>query len=204
VTVAFQPVEGEDYSIYHASGIYGLRVKGTTEIRYVGQSRDLYSRYGDHRRECLKDYSRNIPVYKWMRKHGPEKIEMVLIELVEPSRLNEREIYWIDMLGTLIGSGRGLNCTVGGDSFPGTTHWNLGRTTPPETRSKISAALRGRPGRRTGKLNMDKARSIRAAHKSGATSSDLAILYNVSAATINRVVAETIWKEEHHDNRTSV
>ena len=199
MTVEYVSIES-DYSLLHVSGVYGLRVKGQKRIRYVGQAKDLYARFADHRRECLKEAYSHLPVYKWMRKYGPLNIEMVLLEEVPVDTIDSREIYWIEYLGTLVPNG--MNCTTGGLGFRGhVNHWNTGRTTPEETRRKISESLTGRrTGPRHGKLDMSKAKAIREASKEGATSLELSSVFNVSRATINRVVAGKIWKETHDSN----
>lgn len=97
--------------------IYGLICKCHPQrgIRYVGQtSRDISQRMHEHRRDCKS--GRRLPLYSWMRKHGPENITYEILEDVSDC-LNEREIYWIAKMDT---KAHGLNMTSGGDArdFP--------------------------------------------------------------------------------------
>lgn len=96
--------------------IYGLH-RGDGVIRYVGLTTNTAPhRLSQHRTVALRGDRR--PLYYWMRKHGPQTIESVVLEIVvDPTKLDEREIHWISELGTFIGlktERNGFNCTTGG------------------------------------------------------------------------------------------
>lgn len=98
------------------------------EIRYVGQTiTGMESRFRNHirnatnpsrTRESLKD----LPVYRWMKKHGPENIRATLLDTSKhPEDLDLLERMWISTLGTFTGSS-GLNLSEGGIGLQGYTH----------------------------------------------------------------------------------
>lgn len=79
---------------------------------YIGKTeRSLEKRWFEH----CKDYKRREyekrPLYAAMRKYGIEHFHIELIE--ETDKAAEREIYWIETLGTFK---YGYNATKGGDS----------------------------------------------------------------------------------------
>lgn len=99
-----------------AGVIYGLH-RGDGVIRYVGLTTlTAPHRLSQHR--IVANAGLRRPLYYWMRKHGPETIETVVLETVDDAeQLDEREIYWINELGTFIGlktERNGFNCTTGG------------------------------------------------------------------------------------------
>lgn len=80
--------------------------------KYVGLTiRSLSVRFKQHKSDRNK-YP-NIPLYKAFNKYGVENFSISLLEEVDNSMLSEREIYWIDKLGTFI-SKNGYNATLGG------------------------------------------------------------------------------------------
>lgn len=91
--------------------IYGLRVIGTDEIRYVGYTkRTLKLRLYNHFYDCKRGLK-----YKkcyWIRKHN-YNIEIILLEenLTYEEAL-KKEMFWITQYNNL------LNMTAGGESNP--------------------------------------------------------------------------------------
>lgn len=100
--------------------IYGLKLKDELyPVRYVGlTSRGASVRFKEH---CLKALTAETPLYRWIRKHGHDKIECVILDVVEdPELLDAREIHWINELGTFIGENNlGFNLTRGGTGLEG-------------------------------------------------------------------------------------
>ena len=91
--------------------IYGLKVIGSDDIRYIGYTkRELKARFKSH----LNDAKANLTYKKcyWIRKHN-YNIEIILIEdNLNYKQALEREIYWIKQYPNL------LNMTEGGDKNP--------------------------------------------------------------------------------------
>lgn len=100
--------------------IYGLKLKDEAyPIRYVGlTSRGAKVRFREHRSAAA---NLETPLYRWIRKHGVDAIECVIIEEVSDSEeLDAREIHWIKELATFIGEGHGgFNLTHGGTGVTG-------------------------------------------------------------------------------------
>lgn len=55
----------------------------------------------------------DYPLYRAMRIYGVENFQISEIEQVDNNILSEREIYWINELGTY--GANGYNATIGGD-----------------------------------------------------------------------------------------
>jgi hypothetical protein len=91
--------------------IYGLRVIGTEEIRYVGYTkRELSQRLYHH----FADAKQGLTYKKcyWIRKHN-YNIESILLEdKLSYEQALQQEIYWIKQFSNL------LNMTEGGDKNP--------------------------------------------------------------------------------------
>lgn len=109
--------------------IYGLH-NGDGEIRYIGYTtRTAETRLREH--VYASGVKQDRHVYKWMRKHGPENIQIIVLERhdnVELEFIYEREMMHISERTGL------TNTTVGGEGIQFTD----------EIRAKISAALKGR------------------------------------------------------------
>lgn len=81
---------------------------------YIGKTYyGLDRRFREHCKAALKDISANRPLYRAMRKYGFDKFHIELVE--ETDKPEEREIYWINKLGTYH---NGYNATLGGDGKP--------------------------------------------------------------------------------------
>lgn len=78
---------------------------------YVGKTEfSLEKRFKEHCRDSQKKSSEKRPLYSAMRKYGLEHFSIHLLE--ETNNPNERERYWIEILGTFK---NGYNATKGGD-----------------------------------------------------------------------------------------
>ena len=142
----------------HKNVIYGLycvceNCKDKPElIRYVGQTfRGASVRFYYHRCDALaENYKKksNLPVYRWMRKHGVDNIQYMVLEvLTTREELNDAEVLWIEKLNTFR-SDYGLNLSAGGSSLTGYKHSEetraklRGRVHTEETRKKMSDSWR--------------------------------------------------------------
>ncbi len=74
---------------------------------YVGQARNIEERWERHRKGDTNRYLRNI-----LSEEGPDALAFDILEEVAPEVLNEREVFWIERLGTMYPAG--LNLTAGG------------------------------------------------------------------------------------------
>ena len=83
---------------------------------YIGQTiKSLKERFEKH---CWgtteKDqYHLNMAIKKAIRKYGKENFTIELIEEVETTKLDEREVYWISFYDSY---NKGYNCTLGGQN----------------------------------------------------------------------------------------
>src|ERR1035437_1201514 len=122
------------------STIYALIHPETREIRYVGKTqRTTKARYSQHLYDSKKKINH---LYNWWRTLEGLIPEMITLE-VDPLDIDEAETRWI-----LKGKSEGwplTNMTPGGEGSC------LGHIVTPETRAKISAANKGKPGLNLGK-----------------------------------------------------
>ncbi len=96
--------------------IYGLfcacpkcRLSRPGEIRYVGQTiQSASTRLKEHRKHAKANRG-DYPVYRWIRKHGPENIRTFVLDYPEGD-LNASEHEWMTRLETY-GYGSGLNAS---------------------------------------------------------------------------------------------
>lgn len=78
---------------------------------YVGKTEfSIEERFKQHCKDAFRERNEKRPLYAAMRKYGCEHFHISLIE--ETDKPEEREIYWIETLGTFK---YGYNATKGGD-----------------------------------------------------------------------------------------
>lgn len=101
-------------------GIYKITNKINGKI-YVGQSIDIEERWKQHEYKAFNTNSNayNSAIHQAFRKYGVENFEYQVIELCSVEELDEKEIYWIDKLGTL--SPNGYNILPGGQKTRAST-----------------------------------------------------------------------------------
>src|SRR5208282_2853188 len=79
------------------------------------------------------------------RKYDAQSFDLQVVDhATSLGELNEKEIYWIKKLGSLVPVG--YNISMGGDKGPvlrGPDHPYFGKQRPTEVRAKISATLKG-------------------------------------------------------------
>lgn len=80
---------------------------------YVGKTLEtIEARFKIHINDSKKENCKHRPLYRAMNKYGIEHFKISILEECEPKFLNNREIYWIEKLGTYH---NGYNATLGGD-----------------------------------------------------------------------------------------
>lgn len=78
---------------------------------YVGKTEfSIEKRFKEHCKDAFREHNEKRPLYSAMRKYGVEHFHIELIE--ETNNPEEREIYWIEKLGSFK---NGYNATMGGD-----------------------------------------------------------------------------------------
>jgi group I intron endonuclease len=83
---------------------------------YIGQTvKSLKERFEKHCWRTTNNdlYHFNMAIKKAIRKYGKENFTIELIEEVETSKLDEREVYWISYYDSY---NKGYNCTLGGQN----------------------------------------------------------------------------------------
>jgi hypothetical protein len=129
--------------------IYGLKIKNTDLIRYVGMtSNSLQNRLNEHIRYTSKQKSKNG---FWLKKYGYD-VEVVLIEddIQTKKEAYDKEKMYIKLFksfGAILTNG-----TEGGEGGRQTdevrkiiSQKGIGRIVSKETRDKISKTMKGRP-----------------------------------------------------------
>jgi group I intron endonuclease len=173
--------------------IYGLVCicHPNNPIRYVGQtSQGLSVRFRDHRQSAAQGPDHRVgwlPVYRWMRKHGIENIQPVVLEIVPlGSDIDAREVYWIDKLGTFAANG-GLNMTLGGAGQRGFNHSE-------ETKQRIAQKRRNTAGLSKAGINADIVTEIKFRLWSGETVKETADFYGLTAKTVKDINQDKCWR----------
>lgn len=192
--------------------IYGLRCACHPEdgIRYVGKTTSAKprSRLAGHIHNAETKRG-NIPVSNWIRKHGKDNIIQEILEEVTLGQeaLCEREIYWIEKMGTYGHENKGLNCTAGGDG-------SYGWARSPESEAKRIATMRERyprkekvrltaeerlqrlrrgSGQTQSKLTEDQVLEIKARIWDGESQVVLAQQFFVSKSLISSIATNSRW-----------
>lgn len=78
---------------------------------YIGKTEHpIEKRFREHCKDAYRNRCEKRPLYAAMRKYGVEHFHISLLE--ETNNPEEREVYWIEKLGTFK---NGYNATIGGD-----------------------------------------------------------------------------------------
>lgn len=102
-----------------------------TNKKYIGQSKNITNRWSRHRVELRKGTHFNPYLQNSWNKYGEKSFKFYILEIVSsPNDLNNKEIFWIKKLDTIIPSG--MNFNSGG----------LYVSPSEETREKISKTLK--------------------------------------------------------------
>ena len=80
---------------------------------YIGKTEySIEKRFQEHCHDAFKRQLESRPLYAAIRKYGVEHFHVEMLEECSIQQLNEREIYWIELLGSFK---YGYNATKGGD-----------------------------------------------------------------------------------------
>lgn len=80
---------------------------------YVGKTlKNIETRWKQHCVDAKKERCNKRPLYDAINKYGEEAFVIEILEEVSEENINEKEIYWIELLGTFK---NGYNATIGGD-----------------------------------------------------------------------------------------
>ena len=87
----------------------------TNGKQYVGKTEhgDPTQRFEEHLRESRKERNENRPLHRAIRKYGEDNFILKVLEEVSSEISEEKEIFWIERLGTY--GSKGYNATLGGD-----------------------------------------------------------------------------------------
>lgn len=125
-------------SLPHESGIYKITNLINGKV-YIGQSKDIYTRYNRHHKYEYKNESRaDFHLYQAFKKYGLDNFSIEVVELCPPDKLNEREIYWIKYYDSFRA---GYNMTEGGASLSPNIHSEETERKRAETRSRTQALV---------------------------------------------------------------
>lgn len=139
--------------------------------KYIGQSINIKNRFQRHH---LCDYKNkksshyNSQLYQAFRKYKIENFEVQILELCEMSKLDEREIFWIEYYDTYR---NGYNATIGGQNWTEKIHSEETETKRKNTLSK-SKKLQSENHPRA-KLTNDEVFLIRERYINGCTIDEL-------------------------------
>ena len=101
--------DSEDQKI--KTGIYCI-TNNINQKKYIGQSVNIYRRWGQHKSDCFNSVSHNYHLYRAIRKYGLNNFSFEILEICEKEELDEKEIYYINLYDTY---NNGYNSTLGGD-----------------------------------------------------------------------------------------
>ena len=90
-------------------GIYKFTNKNNNKS-YIGQSINIEKRFKEHLKAQADSY-----FHRALIKYGIEEFDFSILEILEPSQLNEREKYWIQYYDSF---NNGYNLTLGGEDNP--------------------------------------------------------------------------------------
>ncbi len=96
-------------------GIYKITNKVNGKC-YIGQSINIKRRWRQHKETYVNPASENYdyPLYKAIRFYGLENFSFEVLEECQPEKLNEKEIYWIEVFKSY---DNGYNQDRGGNNF---------------------------------------------------------------------------------------
>ena len=83
---------------------------------YIGKTmRSIQERWKKHLTNVEKEYCKDRPLYRAMRKYGTKNFIIEQVEECSDNILSDREVYWIEYYGSFK---NGYNATLGGDGSP--------------------------------------------------------------------------------------
>ena len=138
-------------------GVY--KITSPNNRVYIGQSINIRKRFSDYKCIKCKDQSR---LYNSLRKYGVDKHKFEILHQCEPEKLNELEVYYIELF-QCFNNEYGLNLKSGGDS-----QYNISD----ETRLKMSLANIGKKHSEESKRKMSESKKGIPAHNKGVSMTD--------------------------------
>ena len=87
------------------SGVYKITNTATGDF-YIGSSKNVKSRWANHKSKSTWKKHPNNPLYLNMQKYGLDKFDFQILEEVEPDSLKEREQWFIELLKPTYNSNR--------------------------------------------------------------------------------------------------
>lgn len=100
-----------------STGIYKITNKTNGKV-YIGQSRDINTRWHNHKRELNSNRHHNSYLQSSWNKYGEANFLFSLIEVCNANELDDREMYWISYYNSNNAS-FGYNLTAGGGGHSG-------------------------------------------------------------------------------------
>lgn len=73
----------------------------TTNKKYVGQSKNIWNRYGTHYSTAFSEAQRSDTKFHIALREDPENWKFEILELCEENELNEKEREWIERLDSI-------------------------------------------------------------------------------------------------------
>jgi len=156
-------------------GIYCITQRTSGKV-YVGQSIDVHKRISRHKNPKRKNHH---AIGLAILKYGVEEFDFEVIETCRRDDLNIREVYWINTLGTM--SPYGYNLNGGGGAATSVSEetrakmvesWKSRKPASDETREKIRLAGVGRVHSEASKSKISAANKGRASTGKGVPRSE--------------------------------
>lgn len=178
-----------------SSGIYKIENLINKKV-YIGQSNNIYKRYHfHHKSDCFNENSPayNFQIYQAIRKYGIQNFSIIVLELCDIDKLNEKEIFWINYYDSFK---NGYNRTPGGQNWSENIHSLETEEKRRLTREK-NDSLKGEKHPRA-KLSNDEVINIRQRYINGETVEDIYKDYYKKyqhIGTLKRIIFGQTYKE---------
>ncbi len=180
------------------SGIYVIRNKATNHV-YIGQSISVHSRIRAHKNKLSRQKHENEYLQNSFNKYGITNFEFEIIELVEESLLNEREIFYIAKFKSserkygynlvLGGKSGGKLCEDGRKKRSGAGNPMYGKKHSEEVVQRMREATWGT----NNKLTIEQVGEIKRRLADGCPPGKLFDGYKVSRSTVSKIATLVNW-----------
>lgn len=170
--------------------IYGLRLVGDLEYRYIGYTTiGTKKRLSKHRRDTLY---RDFHVHRWMKANGRENITIDVLEECPEGDLpyiSEAESFWIEQIRSF--GHRLTNLNAGG------VGGNSSRKHSEETKLKISQSLLNNPNLPRGETHPSYGKPLSDEHKAKMSASLTGNTHSDETRRLMSDIAKARPKEHH-------